>query len=73
MKILQGLGVPSSKLQLDNELFIEKTYMPTKTQEYSLNGKLRELKRDYNDFEHRIDEMTKMGMTPRRSSSRKGK
>ena len=64
--------MPTSRLHLDNELFIEKTYLNTKSQEYSLNSKLRDLKKDYNELEHHIVEVEKMRTTPRRSFSRKG-
>jgi hypothetical protein len=39
--LIQGLSMPASRLQLDNSLFIDKPYINTYTQEYTLNSKLR--------------------------------
>jgi len=65
--------MPASRLQLDNSLFIDKPYVNTYTQEYTLNSKLRQLKKDYNAFESQINALTNTAPTPKRSVSRKAK
>lgn len=41
VRVTQGLSVPTSRLRLENDLFIDKPYIATYSQEYSLNSKLR--------------------------------
>lgn len=65
--------MPQSRLRIDNDLFVERVYQGTTQQEYSLSSKLRELKKDYTEFESEMGELAAMRKTPKRSLSRKGK
>ena len=53
--LMQRTPIPRSRLSINNNLFIDKPFIPTYTESYSINSKLKALRKDYNELEEQIN------------------